>query len=260
MRDPGCALDRFDYDTYRGLLTTLTADRVALCFDDLPIRDPSSRFMLLRHDVDMCLDAALRMAELEADMGIRSTYFLLFSAPMYNLLAARYCSYPRRILDLGHDVGLHYDVSVYEATKSAPIDVLTQELALLSHLAGREIRSISMHNPSISGTDPYWDVAGVRNAYAVGDALDAVYWSDSCGAWRDAFVQALGSRPLPPRIQLLIHPEFWAKQDENRWQRLEGIVEGQVEAVRSVGDLTKRLWLGHQGVAEHDRRLLGSGR
>ncbi|HWC12402.1 MAG TPA: hypothetical protein VG455_14425 [Acidimicrobiales bacterium] len=260
MREAGCALDRFDYDTYRGLLTTLIADHVGLRFDDLPMQDPSSPFMLLRHDVDMCLDAALRMAELEADMGIRSTYFLLFSAPMYNLLAARYRSYPRRILDLGHDVGLHYDVSVYEATKSAPMDVLTQELALLGHLAGREIRSISMHNPSITGADPYWDVAGVRNAYAVGDALEAVYWSDSCGAWRDGFVQAMESGPLPPRVQLLIHPEFWAEQDGNRWQRLEGIVEEQVEGIRCVGDLTERLWLGHQGVAEHDRRLLRSGR
>ena len=41
--------------------------------------------VLLRHDVDLSLDAALRMAEVEADAGARATYFLMTGSVFYNL-------------------------------------------------------------------------------------------------------------------------------------------------------------------------------
>jgi len=36
-------------------------------------------FLILRHDVDASLEAALKMARVEKNLGIRSTYFVLFS-------------------------------------------------------------------------------------------------------------------------------------------------------------------------------------
>src|SRR5213075_2207995 len=41
--------------------------------------------LLLRHDVDMSLDAALAMAELEAERGVAATYFLMTRGEFYNL-------------------------------------------------------------------------------------------------------------------------------------------------------------------------------
>ena len=41
--------------------------------------------LLLRHDVDLSLDAALRMAELEAEAGAAATYFLMTRVVFYNL-------------------------------------------------------------------------------------------------------------------------------------------------------------------------------
>ena len=41
--------------------------------------------MILRHDVDLSLDAALRMAELEAEAGAAATYFLMTRSEFYNL-------------------------------------------------------------------------------------------------------------------------------------------------------------------------------
>ena len=43
-------------------------------FDDAEVGE---RHMLLRHDLDMSIDAALPIAEIERDMGISATYFVM---------------------------------------------------------------------------------------------------------------------------------------------------------------------------------------
>ena len=52
-------------------------------FDKTP--EPGDLF--LRHDVDLSLDAALEMAELEARLDVRATYFLMTQSVFYNLLS-----------------------------------------------------------------------------------------------------------------------------------------------------------------------------
>ncbi len=64
--------------------------------DDIPF----SRRAILKHDVDRLPGRALALARLEASFGVATTYF--FRVP-----------FPRRvvqeILDLGHEVGYHYE-------------------------------------------------------------------------------------------------------------------------------------------------------
>ena len=50
-------------------------------FDEPPRRGD----LLLRHDVDLSLDAAVQMAELEAEEGVSATYFLMTESVFYNL-------------------------------------------------------------------------------------------------------------------------------------------------------------------------------
>ena len=63
--------------------------------------------MLLRHDVDLSLDAALRMAELEAEAGAAATYFLMTRSEFYNLDSPSGAAAIERLRELGHRVGLH---------------------------------------------------------------------------------------------------------------------------------------------------------
>ena len=64
----------FDLAHYRELLEAARAGgyRFAL-FEG----EPAAGRPLLRHDVDLSLDAALRLAELEAESGVAATYFLM---------------------------------------------------------------------------------------------------------------------------------------------------------------------------------------
>jgi hypothetical protein len=56
----------FDLDHYRELLEAAQAGGYRFAFFE---DEPEQGDIVLRHDVDLSLDAALRLAELEADAG-----------------------------------------------------------------------------------------------------------------------------------------------------------------------------------------------
>ena len=65
--------------------------------------------ILLRHDVDVNLSAAAKMASAEHKLGVKTTYFLMWRSPCYNLMSRSSQKYVEKILTLGHSIGLHYD-------------------------------------------------------------------------------------------------------------------------------------------------------
>jgi hypothetical protein len=249
-------LERFDYDTYRRLLELLRRTNVNVTFEDFPLCDNSIRYFILRHDVDFSPEAALRMAELEANMGIRASYFVLLSTPYYNLLSEQYLDFPRRLLDMGHEVGLHYDVRIYRAFgRYSLLETLEAHSCLLTKLSGKRVKSIAMHNPSVSGEDPFRNIKEFINAYDDQYTKHIMYLSDSCGAWRDEAVSVFESCHIPHRLQLLIHPLFWDKETANRWTRLDEFTEGKVVTLTEDIQRIKTMWAQHAGLLQHDRRI-----
>ncbi len=94
----------------------------------------------LRHDIDWSLENAMVMAELEHQQGIRSSYYLLHpdgAVQTHNyfghldgaklVMAPALFEAARRLVDLGHEVGLHNDlISLSLTTGVAPGDYLEQ--------------------------------------------------------------------------------------------------------------------------------------
>jgi peptidoglycan/xylan/chitin deacetylase (PgdA/CDA1 family) len=248
-------LDRFDYDTYTNLLELLRKTNMNVTFEDFPLPDNSIRYFILRHDVDFCPEAALRMAELEAKMGIRASYFVLLSTPYYNLLSEQYLDFPRRLVEMGHEVGLHYDVRVYTAFgRDRLLEALESHSFLLAKLSGKRVKSIAMHNPSISGEDPFRSIKQFINAYDDQYTKEIMYLSDSCGAWRDEAVSVLEIGNIPSCLQLLIHPLFWDRETANRWARLDEFMQSKVITLREDIQRVKGMWAQHPGLLQHDRR------
>ena len=155
---------------------------------------------------------------------------------------------------MGHEVGLHYDVSVLEKwdgeKKSEKLKV---EIDMLSELAGKEVTSIAMHNPSVSGSDPFRKGKYI-NSYDDRFIKDASYFSDSCGAWRDEFVQHISDKTFPSKIQLLTHPIFWDLESRNRWQTLHRFISGKKNQLSNTSMEVTELWSKHSGVLQHDNR------
>jgi hypothetical protein len=250
-------LDRFTYGAYRELVGWLGRENANVCFEDFPLGDEVDRIFILRHDVDFSPEAALRMAEFEARIGARASYFVLLTSPHYNLLAKEHSSFPRRLVALGHEVGLHYDVEAFEAIAgSDAFGVLELQIGILSALTGKKVRSIAMHNPSSSGEDPFRGVDGFVNAYADPYVKETAYFSDSCGAWRDDFVRTVKGGEIPARIQLLTHPLLWAEEAADRNARLDLFLAQRSTAIEVEGQQIKAMWARHPAVLQHERRRL----
>jgi hypothetical protein len=120
----------------------------------------------LRHDVDYDLDFALEMSYWEKQVGIRSTYFLLHTAPYWN--DPRLIDKCLQIQDFGHEIGLHVNVVTewFNGTYNDPTQRLDQ---LLDHLrrGGVSVTGISAHGDRAcyeNGFINYWLFKELRPA------------------------------------------------------------------------------------------------
>ena len=75
--------DDFSYQGYKNIVKEISVNRRNLCFRDFANgkNDDTGSFFILRHDIDYSPESALTMAEMEAEMGLRASYFILFSSP-----------------------------------------------------------------------------------------------------------------------------------------------------------------------------------
>ena len=148
---------RFTYAEYERFL-----DRVS-GRDVVPLRDFARGLgdLALRHDVDDRLDSALALARLEHERGLRTTYFVLHSAPYYsrpNLLDSL-----RELELLGHEVGWHNDLVTLALVHGVdPGPYLRGEL---ERLRGGEIDVVGV----AAHGSPWCHRLGFHNDYAFAD-------------------------------------------------------------------------------------------
>jgi hypothetical protein len=178
--------------------------------------------LLLRHDIDVSLAAAVAVAEIEAELGLRATYMVMTTNPLYEAEsdASRACL--RRLVDNGHEIGLHFDSHNLGEDDPSPEALETQAVAARDHLAaaaGAPVRSISFHRPPPAMLQGPRMIAGCVNAYAA-DLMDS-YISDSKGSWRTGEPMALLEQSRSPILQLLVHPIWWGESHSSAQDRLE---------------------------------------
>jgi hypothetical protein len=162
---------------------------------------------------------------------------------------------------LGHEVGLHYDVAAIEKLGPDPERQLQRQATALADLTSQPVRSIARHQPSLGGNDPFAQSRIFINAYDPRFTHDISYFSDSCGAWRDAAARALGPGGIVSRrLQLLIHPILWGEHTGDRWTRLNAFVEIEKRRVETDAEQVRSQWRNHSGVIEHEARSAGTNR
>jgi hypothetical protein len=207
----GCG---FDLDHYRELLEAARAGGYRFAFFDRP---PEPGTVILRHDVDLSLDASLTMAELEAEAGATATYFLMTRSEFYNLDAPSGEDAIEHLRRLGHRVGLH---AVWpQIDRDDRFDPV-----------------VAWHNP-----DPDYMREPVDGFVNVMEAPWAdVYRSDSNRHWRQGCPHEELAAGSLERLQLLTHPEIWvypgetmrgtmlAMLDAERERRLEQLAADRI--------------------------------
>ena len=176
----------FSLAHYRELLGAAKAGGYRFAgFDEAPrVGD-----LLLRHDVDLSLDAALAMAEVEADEAAWSTWFLMTRSVFYNLASPEGERTITRLRALGHRVAHH---AVWPHVDLDP----------------RFDPVVAWHNP-----DPEYMRSPIEGAVNVMEApfFDPDHYrSDSNQHWRHGCPHEELASGAFEWLQLLTHPEIWA--------------------------------------------------
>ncbi len=94
----------FSLAHYRELLEAAKAGGYRFAGFDRP---PEPGALIIRHDVDLSLEAAVRMAEVEAEVGVWSTWFLMTRSVFYNLLSGEGERTIERLRELGGRIAHH---------------------------------------------------------------------------------------------------------------------------------------------------------
>lgn len=167
--------------------------------------------VLLRHDIDFDCELAYEMAIVESKKSIVSSYFFLLSNNSYNLLSKANMNYVKQISNLGHDISLHFDSSIYDDFQSG----LNYEIEVFEKTFSVKINTISLHRP-LKDFFGIQLLPNIQSTYEKRFFNDMSYFADSGGSWR--YGSPVQSAEFFERksMQILIHPIWWQIQGLNR--------------------------------------------
>jgi hypothetical protein len=192
----------------------------------------------LRHDIDISLAKACKMAEVETECGLRATYMVMTNGLLYSLSDAASREMLHLLIAMGHEVALHIDIAALERKGDGKVTAIETQIDTackqLEDVLGLSVQSISFHRPgsyddgllSHFVRGPLF-VAGRVNAYAAD--LMGWYLSDSKGTWRDGEPLPKLLNPAKPLLQLLIHPIWWGDEHMAPEDRLEAFFLAQTQ-------------------------------
>jgi len=217
------------------------------------------RFVLWRHDCDYSLNRSLALAYIEAESGLRSTYFVNPHCEFYNLLEQQQRDNIHQIAELGHDIALHFDAGFYNTLSEADLDKqVSAEADLLEYYLGVRPTAFSFHNPSsfhlACEADTY---GGLLNCYSKRFKTEVPYCSDSNGYWRFRRLHDVLADASDHCLQVLTHPGWWQKKPMPPRQRIFRSVYGRAASTLRAYDANLELHnrTNHAGAATHLRFL-----
>lgn len=201
-----------------------------------------TRFVLLRHDVDLHAERSLATARIEAELGIRASYYFRV-VPQSNQPAII-----KAIADLGHEIGYHYeDMAICGGDVVKAKQHFEKQLAYFRQFY--PVKTICMHGAPQSQFDgkELWNVCDYRDYGIIGepyfdvDYSEVFYLTDTGRRWdgfnvsvRDKIpvyqdkwskkgwqfhstndiIKAVDSGQFPSKVLITTHPQRWT---DSRW-------------------------------------------
>lgn len=222
--------------------------------------DQEKKFIILRHDVDARPHNSLAFARIQAEMGIRGTYYFRIVPQSYNEAIIK------EMVELGHEVGYHYEtMDTCKGDTDRAYEEFCRNLEAFRRLT--PVQTISMHGSPMSPHDnreiwkkyDYRSLGILAEPYFDIDFNELFYITDTGRRWdghlynvRDkatkerpvtnpAFlklryhttrdiISAVENNTFPVRAMLNFHPQRWNDQlfpwlKELIWQNVKNQVK-----------------------------------
>lgn len=218
----------FTIKKYRQLLISLQKEGYEfITFEAYCLGKRRPKFVILRHDVDEMAGNALKIAEVESQLGIISTFFFRI------VKQSNKPEVIREIINMGHQIGYHYeDLATTNGDKELAYANFQKNLAYFREFA--PIKTICMHGSSTSEFDnrSLWKTYDYRDDGIVGepyfsiDFNEVFYLTDTGYCWdgyktavrdtapnnfnlsfhtTDDIIQAITEGKLPAQVMILAH-------------------------------------------------------
>jgi hypothetical protein len=224
-------IEDFTEQNYKQLIR-LAKDRFKFIMYNKQQINMNERCLLWRHDIDFSVHRSLALAKIEADEGVCSTYFIHLSSRYYNVMESDILKRISKIIELGHEIALHFDCDFrrnFANSKTDFEDDLLFQKNIFYNIFNFEPKAFSFHNP----TD--WDLrvltasnyAGMVNTYSQEIRESYKYCSDSNGYWRFERLEDVLKSNETIKLQVLTHPEWWTPLPLLPYERIQRAIKGR---------------------------------
>ncbi len=168
--------------------------------------------IFLRHDIDMDINSAMRVAKIENNLGIKSTYFLRVLGK-YNPWNLPNFDKLKELLATGHELGLHYEPDFSTLNNRNLAEDIAFQIKIIEHFLKIKVQSICPHEPARTGSLHLDDETSKK----LGNPLHAYnelffkkfkYISDSSCRWREGCMHEFIEKGVK-QLCILTHPFWW---------------------------------------------------
>tara|TARA_R110002012_G_scaffold15562_4_gene61693 strand:+ start:8929 stop:9687 length:759 start_codon:yes stop_codon:yes gene_type:complete len=207
----------FNYNEYKNIIKLIQQFLPIVDFAD--VTPKTEEFCVIRHDIEFSIDRAAKLAEIEQQLGISTTYTVQLRNNTYNALSEKNIELIHYIKSLGHCIALHQNPPYM-----AEIDLkkyVLKDIETLEHYYGFEIDRYAFHRPKQEQLAMYLNIPGKINCYdklyfhyfkgETPKNLNVTYLADSNHTWKYGHPITVDFNAIS-KLQLNTHPYSWTDQ------------------------------------------------
>ncbi len=232
----------FTYEEYRRLLRLAGQTYRFVFYDDAAFENTEEQIIFWRHDIDLSVEQALRLAQIECEEMVQSTFFVHLHSTFYHPWEKETAKTLRQVAGMGHRIGLHFDCSYYGTSEIFYLEsYLDEEASFLERLVGQPIDVCSLHNPTDEMLSEWTmeRVGGMVNTYSSYFRNQVDYVSDSNGIWRYRTLHVVLEQHEHPQLQVLTHPIWWT----------DGVMSPEKKVLAAISRRAEATERAHRGEA-----------
>ena len=212
-------MNKFSYKEYVSIIENIINNYNVVDYTD--VNENTKSFAIIRHDIEFSLSRALKLAQIDNELGVTSSFFVQLRNNCYNTLSKENLSIINQISKLGHYIGAHINTSNLMSLDNKELTkFILQDITTLQEYTGLKIDRFSFHRPTKKQLEKPIKIPNIINAYDdlyfhyfEGEKpinLNILYLADSNHQWKWG-KPTLNNFANHKKLHINFHPFSWTK-------------------------------------------------